>query len=270
MKAELTSVKRERDALTAERDELSAQRAELAEQLEAGVAPAEDPALRRRIQQAETEVIGLRAELDGSQTQLTMAAARARDPASAGGARQGAPGGPGRGARGVAPQPRGVRVGAVGGARRADRARGRAGRTPRAPQRGAARGHARGRAAGRRRRSSRASRASHRAELVEREAEFEEKVRGAREEFQAQVASLEAAQAAAIAARGCRPAPSAPPRSRPRREADLEALQQELADRDARYGTAEQAVEAAKARGDASGRRARGRRSSSWRRPSSS
>ncbi len=245
MKAELTSAKRERDALAAERDELSAQRAELAEQLEAGVAPAEDPAMLRRIQQAETEVIGLRAELDGSQTQLTMAqreletlrpqAERAKE---------------------LQEDLDAAHVDSLHSREAFESAQSeaRAAQTEledaRIELRALRNEEQRAAMLEDELRASKAEieslAASHRAELVEREAEFEEKVRGTREEFQAQVASLEAAQAAAIAAKEA-DLTQRTAALEAAAKADLEALQKEIVDRDARYGNAEEAVEAAKA-----------------------
>jgi hypothetical protein len=245
MKADLTSVKRERDALTAERDELSAQRAELAAQLEAGVAPAEDPALLRRIQQAETEVIGLRAELDGSQTQLTMAARELetlRPQAER--------------AKELQEDLDAAHVDSLHSREAFESAQSeaRAAQTEledaRIELRALRNEEQRAAMLEDELRASKAEieslAASHRAELVEREAEFEEKVRGAREEFQGQVASLEAAQAAAIAAKDA-DLTDRTAALEAAAKADLEALQKEIADRDARYGNAEEAIEAAKA-----------------------
>ena len=87
--------------------------------------------------------------------------------------------------------------------------------------------------------------ASHRAELVERETEFEGGVRSAREEFQAQIASLETRHEDDLATRDRRMATRLEA-AEAAAEAKVERVRQELSDRDARYGVAEQVVAEAK------------------------
>lgn len=244
MKGERDTIRRERDALRAERDELAAQRADLAARLEAGSEPVQDPELVRRVGQAETEVIGLRAELDGAQTQLTMArreletlrvqtertkelqedldaahveTLHTREAHEAAKAELNAARAELEDAR---VELRALRNEEQRAAMLEDELR-----AARAEVESAA--------------------ASHRAELVEREAELEEKVRGAREEFQAQIAEIETQHADALAARRAEMDERA---SAIESEAHvrIEKLREELADRDARYGTAEQAVAEAK------------------------
>ena len=87
--------------------------------------------------------------------------------------------------------------------------------------------------------------ASHRAELVERETEFEGKVRTAREEFQGQIASLETRHEDDLATRDRRMATRLEA-AETAAAAKVERVRQELTDRDARYGVAEQVVAEAK------------------------
>jgi signal transduction histidine kinase len=87
--------------------------------------------------------------------------------------------------------------------------------------------------------------ASHRADLVERETEFEGLVRAAREEFQGQIASLETRHEDDLATRDRRMATRLEA-AEAAAAAKVERVRQELADRDARYGVAEQVVAEAK------------------------
>lgn len=237
-------LKRERDALVSERDELTAQRAELNTQLDAGPATVEDPELLRRAQQAETEAIGLRAELDGAQTQLSMArreletlrihverGAELQEDLDA--------------AHVEALHAREAQESAqsqLDGARtELEDARGelRALRTE--EQRAAMLAD-----------ELRASRAeleslaaSHRAELVEREADLEDKVRSVRERFQSQIAAVDDQHREALAVRDAELAERTAG-VQDAAAAELESLRRELADRDARYGSAEAVIALAK------------------------
>ena len=240
MKTERDSLRNERDALLAERDELSAQRSDLSAQLAAGMTPTEDPELTHRVAQAETEVIGLRAELDGAETQLAIARRELET---------------------LRPQAeRGKEIQEDLDAAHVESLHHReAFESARSELEGAkveledARVELRALRNEEQRaamledelRASRAEldsvHASHRAELIEQEAELEEKVRGAREEFQLQVAANDAAHADALAATKAT-AREQIAAMELAAQAEREALRLEVADRDARYGTAEQAV----------------------------
>lgn len=240
MKTERDALRGERDALLAERDELSAQRSDLSAQLAAGMTPTEDPELTRRVQQAETEVIGLRAELDGAETQLSMARRELETlrPQS-------------EHAKEIQEDLDAAHVESLHHREAFESARSELDaakieledarvelRALRNEEQRAAMLEDELRAA---RAELDSASASHRAELVEREAELEEKVRMAREEFQSQIAATEDAHADALATH------DAAARERvaaieAAARADVDALRAELADRDARYGSAEQAV----------------------------
>ena len=243
-----------RAELAAQRDELAAQRDELAERLAAEAeaaasAPAaEDPALAQRAHQAETEAIGLRAELEGAQTELTMALRELES------------------LREVGDRTKELqedldaahvdtlhnresyevtRAELQAAQAELDDARTEL-RTLRTEEQRATMLEDELRAV---RAELDSATASQRAELVERETEFESKVRDAREEFQAQIASLDTQHQDDLAMRD-RKLATRLAAVEAAAEAKVERVRQELADRDARYGAAEQVV--AEAREEAS------------------
>ena len=241
----------QRDELTAQRDELTAQRAELAQRLSAqaeataaATEAAEDPELARRARHAETEAIGLRAELEGAQTQLTIArreldslrelTQRAKD---------------------LQEDLDAAHVDTLHNRESFETTRSELHaaqaelddartelRALRAEEQRAAMLEDELRAT---KAELESTVASQRAELVERETEFESKVREAREEFQAQIASLETRHEDDLAARDRRMATRIAA-AETAAEAKVERVRQELSDRDARYGVAEQVVAEAK------------------------
>ena len=241
----------ERDELTAQRDELAAQRAELTQRLSAqaeataaATETAEDPELARRARQAETEAIGLRAELEGAQTQLTIARRELESLRELG-----------QRAKDLQEDLDAAHVDTLHNRESFEVTR---------TELQAAQGElddARTELRALRKEEQRAAMledelratkaelesavASQRAELVERETEFETKVREAREEFQAQIASLETRHEDDLAARDRRMATRIAA-AETAAEAKVERVRQELSDRDARYGVAEQVVSEAK------------------------
>ncbi len=252
MKTERDALRGERDALLAERDELSAQRSDLSAQLAAGMTPTEDPEMLRRVQHAETEVIGLRAELDGAETQLSIARRELETlrPQS-------------EHAKEIQEDLDAAHVESLHHREAFESARSEleAANTEledaRVELRALRNEEQRAAMLEDELRSARAElesrAASHSAELVEQEVELEAKVRVAREEFQAQIAATEVAHADALAAR------EAAARERVAAaeaavQTDLQALRTELTDRDARYGSAEQAMAEASATAERLGR----------------
>ena len=244
----------ERDALRTERDDLETQRAELAEraerlsaEVEAGAAAslsAEDPELARRAAQAETEAIGLRAELEGAQTQLTIARRELESLQELG--------------------ERTKELQEDLDAAHVDTLRNRESFEVTRSELQAVQAQlddARTELRALRSEEQRATMledelratkaeldsavASHRADLVERETEFEGLVRAAREEFQGQIASLETRHEDDLATRDRRMATRLEA-AEAAAAAKVERVRQELADRDARYGVAEQVVAEAK------------------------
>ena len=248
LKAERDQLRRERDALVAERDEMGAQHAELTKQLAAGAEPTQDPDLLRRVQQAETESIGLRAELEGAQTQLAMSRRELE------------------GLRGQFERARELQedldaahVETLHAREASESAQSElsSARTELEDARSELRvlRNEEQRAAmledelrGARAELESAS-ASHRAELMEREAELEDKVRILREGFQEHVEALEASHREGIAAREAELAERLAAVEGAQR-IELDRFERELADRDERYGTAEQAVAEAQERSE--------------------
>jgi len=255
------SVEQERDAFRTERDQLAAQRAELAAeraellerterlaaQVETGATstePLEDPQLARRARAAETEAIGLRAELEGAQTQLTIAR-RELDSLRETGDR----------AKDLREDLDAAHIEALHNREsfEATRTELRAAQTELDDARTELRAlRAEEQRATMLQDELRAAKAeldsavaSHRAELVERETEFEGMVRSAREEFQSQIASLETRHADDLTSRDRRMATRLEA-AEAAAEAKVERVRQELSDRDARYGVAEQVVAEAK------------------------
>jgi hypothetical protein len=245
LKAERDQLRRERDALVGEREEMATQHEELTKQLADGVEPTQDPALMRRVQQAETEVIGVRAELEGAQTQLNLAR-RELETLQDHSQR----------AKELQEDLDAVHVESLHTREAFETAQTdlQATRAELEDTRSEVRilrnEEQRAAMLTDELRASRAelesASASHRAELIEREAELEEKVRGLREEFQEQVHALEAAHRDAIATRERDLADQLSGASAAH-AAELAQVQRELADRDERYGSAEQAVQEAQA-----------------------
>jgi hypothetical protein len=248
LKAERDQLRREREVLVAERDEMAEQHAELTMQLAAGAEPTQDPDLLRRVQHSETESIGLRAELEGAQTQLTMAR-RELD-----------------GLRGQFERARELQedldaahVEALHARESFEAASSELGsarteledarselRVLRTEEQRAAMLEDDVRAA---KAELESASASHRAELMEREAELEDKVRILREGFQEHVEALENEHREGIAERETELAGRLAAAEAAQR-VELERLESELVDRDERYGTAEQAVAQAQERSD--------------------
>jgi len=248
LKAERDQLRRERDSLVAERDEMAGQHAELAAQIAAGAEPSLDPELQRRAQQAETEAIGLRAELEGAQTQLTIARRELEELRDAT-----------ERARELQEDLDAAHVEALHAREASESAQSELDssrselenarselRILRTEEQRAAMLDDELRAA---RAEMESAAASHRAELVEREAELEEKVRTLREEFQEQVGALEEGHRQALDAHTAETAQRVEGLEEAHR-GELERLQRELADRDERYGSAEQAVAEATARAE--------------------
>ena len=248
LKEQRDALRRERDALLTEREELSSQHADLAARLAEGMEPQDDPELMRRLEQAETEVIGLRAELDGAQTQLTMSR-RELEAARTGAER----------AKELQEDLDAAHVETLHTQEGFEAARSelQSSRTEledaRAELRALRNEEQRAAMLVDELRAARAelesASASHRAELLEREAELEVKVRSTREEFQAQVAALESRHAEALAAQEA-DAESRSAAAQADTATEFERLQRELADRDERYGSAERAVAEANARAE--------------------
>ena len=272
--AELRDTSTERDALVRERDAVAAERNELKEELEAITAdraqlavehaqtaaalaakpdaPAVDPKLIDRLAQAETEAIGLRAELEGAQTQLgilrkDLETARADLSGTATQADR---------AEALQRDLDGAHVEVLRAREAAEvvkteladahteledaRTELRALRTE--EQRAAMlEGELR---------SVRAeldsAHASHRAELIEREADLEEKVRTIREEFQDQLEATEARHRDELATQA-REAGQRVASVESSAAAELEALRRDLADRTDRFAGAEQEIATASA-----------------------
>jgi DNA repair exonuclease SbcCD ATPase subunit len=251
--AERDDLKEELEALAADRAQLAAEHAQTAAALAAKPdAPPVDPKLIDRLAQSETEAIGLRAELEGAQTQLEILS---KDLETA-------------------------RADLSGTATQADRAEtlqrdldgahvevlrareaAEALKTELADARTEledARAELRALRTEEQRaamledelRSVRAeldsARASHRAELIEREADLEEKVRTIREEFQDQLEATEARHRDELAAQA-REAEQRVASVESSATADLEALRRDLADRTDRFAGAEQEIATASA-----------------------
>ncbi len=236
----------QREDLAGQRDQLAAERDMLAERLAESEAERseEDPAMAERILQAETESIGLRAELEGAQTQLNMAHRELES------------------LREVAETTKELQEDLD--AAHVDTLHHREGFEVMRGELQAAQAElddARSELRILRTEEARAvmledelraaraeldsAVASQRAELVERESEFEGKVRSAREEFQAQIAALETQHQDDMASRDRKMATRLSA-TEAAAESKLERIRQELADRDARYGATEQVVAEAK------------------------
>ena len=238
------SLRKERDALVAERDELTAQRADLAKRLDAGSTPTEDPEIAKRLQQSQTELIGMRAELDGAQTQLTMARRELETLRTQA-----------EHTRELQQDLDAAHVEALHARETAETAEAELNgtrneledarnelRVLRNEEQRAAMLEDELRAA---KAEIESVSASHAAELVERELELEDKVRATREEFQEQVAALESEHRDRLAVHEAEMAQRLAAIEEAAR-ADIEALTKELADRDERYGSAEEAVATAR------------------------
>jgi chromosome segregation ATPase len=235
----------QREDLTAVRDRLVAERDGLAERLaDAERESAEEPELTERALQAETEAIGLRAELEGAQTQLHLATRELEE------------------LRELAEKTRELQEDLD--AAHVDTLHHREGFEVMRTELQAAQEElddARGELRILRTEEARAvmledelraakaeldsAIASHQADLVEREAELESKVRTAREEFQGQLAAMETQHQDDMAARD-RKISNRLAAAEAAAEAKVERIRQELADRDERYGVSEQIVAQAK------------------------
>jgi uncharacterized coiled-coil DUF342 family protein len=234
----------QREELAGQRDQLSAERDTLAERLAEAERNAEDPAIAERILQAETEAIGLRAELEGAQTQLNMAYRELES------------------LREVAEKTKELQEDLD--AAHVDTLHHREGFEVMRGELQAAQTElddARSELRILRTEEARAlmledelraakaeldsAIASHQADLVERESEFEAKVRSAREEFQGQIAALETQHQDDLDARD-RKMSNRLSAAEAAAESKVERVRQELSDRDARYGAAEQVVAEAK------------------------
>ncbi len=249
---ESDALRRERDALAAERAELASQRDELMEQLETGVEPTQDPDLVARARQAETEVIGLRAELEGAQTQLTMARRELET------ARASAD-------RAIALQARAKELQEDLDAAHIESLHAREAHDAASTELESARTEledARTELRILRNEEQRAAMledelraakselesaaASHRADLIEREAELEQKVRATREEFQEQVEAITVQHRDELAARDVDVERRVAAAETGAAE-EIERLRTELNERDTRYGDAERTVAEARA-----------------------
>ena len=265
--SELDALARERDAVAAERDDLKEEldalavdRAQLAAQhaeTEAALAakpagPAIDPRLIDRLAQSETEAIGLRAELEGAQTQIEvlrkdLEAARADI----------------SGTKTQADRAETLQRDLDGAHVEVLRAR-EAAETVKT-ELGAARTEledARAELRALRTEEQRAAmledelrgvraelesaQASHRAELIEREADLEENIRTIREEFQDQIEASEARHRDELMAQA-REAEQRIATLETSAAAELEALRRDLADRTDRFAGAEQEIATASA-----------------------
>jgi signal transduction histidine kinase len=265
--AELDTLARERDAVAAEREELreelealAADRAQLAAEhaeTEAALAarpgaPEVDPALIDRLAQAETEAIGLRAELEGSQTQLAvlrkdLEAARADLSGTATQAER---------AEALQRDLDGAHVEVLRARESAEAANADliAARTElddaRAELRALRTEEQRAAMLEDELRGARAeldsARASHRAELIEREVDLEEKVRTAREEFQGQLEAIAARHRDELAAQA-READERVASVESAAAGELEVLRRDLAGRADRFAGAEQEIATASA-----------------------
>jgi hypothetical protein len=249
---ESDALRRERDALAAEHAELAAQRTELMEQLASGVEPTQDPDLVARVQHAETDLIGLRAELEGAQTQLSMARRELETTRATAD-------------RASALQDRARELQEDLDASHIESLHAREALDAATTELDAARTElddARTELRILRNEEQRAAMledelkaaklelesadASHRADLIEREAELEQKVRGAREEFQAQVEAINAQQRDELAARDAEVERRVTSAEMGAAE-EIERLRAELAERDERYGSAERTLAEARA-----------------------
>jgi hypothetical protein len=249
---ESDALRRERDALAAERAELATQRDDLMEQLATGVEPTQDPDLVARVRQAETEVIGLRAELEGAQTQLSMAR---RDLETTRATAD----------RSIALQARAKELQEDLDAAHIESLHAREAHDAASAELGSARAElddARTELRILRNEEQRAAMledelraakaelesaaASHRADLIEREAELEQKVRATREEFQGQVESITTQHRDELAARDAEVERRVAAAEAAAAE-QIQRLRTELDERDARYGSAEQTVAEARA-----------------------
>ena len=243
----------ERDALVADRTQLAAEHAEISAALATQPdAPAVGPEIVDRLAQAETDSMGLRAELEGAQTQLSvlrkdLEATKAELTAAASRA--------GR-AEALQRDLDGAHVEVLRAREAAEAAKAELNgsrteledvrtemRALRTEEQRAAMLEDELRAA---RAELDSAQASHRAELIEREADLEDKVRAIREEFQSQLESIESRNRDEVAGieqeavqkiAGIEAAAAA----------DLEALRSDLADRTDRFAGAEQEIASASA-----------------------
>jgi signal transduction histidine kinase len=251
--AERDGLREELDALAADRAQLAAEHAETAAALAARPdAPEIDPSLIDRLAQSETEAIGLRAELEGAQTQLAvlrkdLEAARADLSGTATQAER---------AEALQRDLDGAHVEVlrareaaetaktelVGARTELEDARAEL-RALRTEEQRAAMLEGELRAV---RAELDSARASHRAELIEREADLEEKVRSIREEFQDQLEATEARHRDELAMQAGE-AEQRIASIESSAAADLEALRRDLADRTDRFAGAEQEIATASA-----------------------
>ncbi|MEO8477157.1 MAG: hypothetical protein ABI572_08915 [Actinomycetota bacterium] len=243
----------ERDALIVDRAQLAAEHAEIAAALAARPdGPEVDPELVDRLTRAESEAIGLRAELEGTQAQLSVA----RGELEAAAAERGSAMALVERAETLQRDLDGAHIEVLRAREAAESAKAvlRSGRTEledartelralRAEEQRAAMLEDELRAA---RAELDSARASHRAELIEREADLEDKVRATREEFQDQLEEeasrhrheLETTQRATAQRIAAIEAAA---------KADLEALHTDLADRTDRFAGAEHEIASASA-----------------------
>ncbi len=243
----------ERDALVADRAQLAAEHAEIAAALAARPdGPEVDPELVDRLARAEGEAIGLRAELEGAQAQLSVAHGELEAAAAERGSAMALV----ERAEALQRDLDGAHIEVLRAREAAESAKAalRSGRTEledartelralRAEEQRAAMLEDELRAA---RAELDSARASHRAELIEREADLEDKVRATREEFQDQLEEeasrhrheLETMQRATAQRIAALEAAA---------KADLEALRTDLADRTDRFAGAEQEIASASA-----------------------
>ncbi len=248
----------ERDALTDDLKALRSERDDLAARLELAEQPSTDPELTARVHQAETEVIGLRAELDGAQTQLDMVRRdleTAREEVE----------------RSTTEATRVKEIQEDLDAAHIEALRARETSESATTDLDAARSEladARSELRALRNEEQRAAMledelraskaelesavASHRAELVEHEAEFEDKVRAAREEFQSQIDEMERRHADDAATAHGRFAEQLSTAETEAAE-EMEALRRELAERTERFSGAEAEINRSRAESEALG-----------------
>jgi len=272
--ADLRALATERDALAHERDAAIGQRDELAEERDALIAdraqlatehaqvtaalaahstsPEFDPELNERLAHAETDAIGLRAELEGAQTQLSilrkdLESAKAELSGTASQAER---------AETLQRDLDGVHIEVLRAREAAEAAKAQLTgaqtelegsrtemRALRTEEQRAAMLEDELRGA---RAELDSAQASHRAELVEREADLEDKVRATREEFQDQLETIESRHRDEVAKLE-REASRRIGAMETTAAADLEALRNDLADRTDRFAGAEQEIASASA-----------------------